>query len=152
MTWSYSGDPSSSTKDEVRFLSGCTDTTRQLVQDEEVLYAITQYSEPKLAAASILRSLAAKFSRNNDYKVGDISESCSQSAKAFLDLANDLDPSGVTSGATILALPSLGGLSKSEKETLDSNGDAVQPSFYRGMNDYPGGPGDNVIETPEEVC
>jgi hypothetical protein len=148
MTWSYTGDPSSSAKDEVRFLSGCTNTDRQLVSDEEINYALSQYSEPNLAAALVLRALAALFSRETDYREGDISVADSKQAKAFLDMANELDPSGITTNAAVLALPSFGGLSKTDKETLASDTDAVQPSFYRGMNDYPGGPGDNVIDVP----
>jgi hypothetical protein len=155
MTWSYSGDPSTSTKDEVRFLSGNTDTNRQLVSDEEVLYAISQYSNTRLAAALVLRALAAKFSRETDYREGDIAVSDSKQAEAFRKMADELDPGGITTAAALLALPSFGGLSKAEKDTLDSNTDAVQPSFYRGMNDIPGGPGDNVIDSPgplDEDC
>jgi len=150
MTWSYSGDPTSSTNDEIRYLSGCTDTTRQLVQNEEIAYAAAQYSDTRLAAALVLRGLAAKFSRETDYREGDISVSGSKLAEQFRKQANELDPSGVTVAAAILALPSFGGLSKSEKETLNADTDAVQPSFYRGMNDIPGGPGDSVTDVDED--
>lgn len=148
MTWSYT-DPSNSTNDEIRYLSGCNIETRQLVTDEEITYAAGQYSNTRLAAALVLRALAARFSRETDYREGDIAVSASKQADAFRKLANELDPGGTTLG-TILALPSFGGLSKSEKEALNADTDAVQPSFYRGMNDIPGGPGDNVIDVDED--
>ena len=149
MTWTYSNDPAASTKDEVRYLSGCNISSRELVQDEEINYAIAQYSDPKLAAALILRALANRFSRETDYREGDIAVSASKQAEAFAKRANELDPGGVTLGV-VLALASFGGLSKAEKETLNDNTDAVQPSFYRGMNDIPGGPGDNVIDAEDD--
>lgn len=149
MTWSYGGDPSANTKDEVRYLSGCNISTNQLVQDEEINYALAEYSDPKLAAALVLRALANQFSRETDYREGDIAQSASKIAEAFAKRANELDPGGITLG-TPLALVYFGGLSKTEKETLNENTDAVQPSFYRGMNDIPGGPGDNVIDTEQD--
>jgi len=142
MTWTY--DPSLSTdKDLVRFYVGDTDTTDQLVVDEEILAILTDYSDPKLAAAVVCRSLAAKFARSTTYKVGDVSENCSDIAKFYNDLAAKLDPHGITEG-TLLVLPSFGGLSLSEKDTLDADTDAVQPAFSKGMNDIPGGPDDGV--------
>ena len=36
MTWSYSGDPASSDRDAIRFYIGDTDTTLQLLQDEDI--------------------------------------------------------------------------------------------------------------------
>lgn len=145
MTWSYSGDPSNSTLDEVRFLSGCTDTTDQLIQDEEINYAIGEYPEPRLAAAYVLQSLAAKFSRMVSSTVGQVSSDCSDITKAFRARAKELDPGGVVLNKTLLVLPSFGGRKISEKETLASDTDAVQPFFYRNKDDIPGGPDDNEI-------
>ena len=139
MTWSYSGNPASSNKDAVRFLVGDTDTADQLVSDQEVNYAIAEQASNNLAAAMVLRALAAKFSRLVTNKVGDVSANCSDMAKAFQDRADALDPGGITTG-TVLASPSFGGLSQSEKDAYDSNSDAVQPDFRKSMNDIPGGP------------
>ena len=62
MTWSYSGDPSASSLDEVRFLVGDTDSTEQLVQNEEIAYAINAEITIGLAAVRVLRALAASGS------------------------------------------------------------------------------------------
>jgi hypothetical protein len=138
MAWNYTGNPADSDRDGVRFLVGDTCESDQLLQDAEIEYAIAQQSTLELAAAYCLRALAAKFSRMVTNKVGDVATNCSDLAKAYADRADELDPGGVTKGLP-LALPSFGGRSLDEKETLDTDTDAVQPSFSRGMNDYPGG-------------
>lgn len=141
MSWNYSGDPSSSEKDEVRFLSGDTNSNDPLVQDEEIMYTLGEQPSPMLAAALVLRALASKFSKMATQKIGDISKNCSDISKAFAERANELDPDGITVGVS-LVLPSFGGLKISEKETLAEDTDAVQPSFSKGMDDIPGGPDD----------
>lgn len=135
MTWTYSGNPSASDRDAVRFHVGDTDTTDQLVTDEEIAYALTQQPSIELAAALICDAIAAKFTREADRRVGDVSLSASQQAEAYRTKARDLRTSGYS-----LALPSFGGRSISEKETLDSDSDAVQPSFRVGQDDHPGIP------------
>jgi hypothetical protein len=140
MTWTYTGDPADSLKDEVRFLMGDILDTDPLVQDEEISWAISQQSTTRLAAALILRHLANKFSRLATERIGDISTNCSDLAKAFTDRVKDLDPFDQTLGDSMLVLPSFGGRSISEKETLEDDTDAVQPSFKKGMNDITGGP------------
>lgn len=150
MTWSYSGDPANSELDQVRFLVNDTDRDDQLLQDEEIDWAISQQSTVTLAAALCLRALANRFSRMVTRKIGDLWVSCSDMAPAFAARAEELDPGGATS-AVPLALPSFGGLSHDEKDTLDSDTDAVQPSFSRGMNDYPGGYADGPEDEDERI-
>ena len=142
MAWSF--DPALPTdKDKVRLYIGDTDETNPQVADETIDATLVEYPDPLLAAAVISRSLAAQYGRQVTYRAGDVSENSSDLAKFYLDLAKELDPAGVTK-AIPLASISVGGLSISEKETLDSNSDAVQPSFSRGMDDIPGGPSDGA--------
>ena len=142
MAWSF--DPALPTdKDKVRLYIGDTDETNPQVADETIDATLVEYPDPMLAAAVISRSLAAQYGRQVTYRAGDVSENSSDLAKFYLDLAKELDPAGVTK-AIPLASISIGGLSISEKETLDSNSDAVQPSFSRGMDDIPGGPSDGA--------
>ena len=42
MSWSYSGNPADSALDKVRFLIGDTDTTDQLLTNEEINYTIAE--------------------------------------------------------------------------------------------------------------
>ena len=76
MAWTYSGDPSSSDRDKVRFLIGDTDTNNQLLQDAEITFLLNQWnSDAYVAAAHACDALAAKFSAKSDYSksVGDLS-------------------------------------------------------------------------------
>jgi len=135
MVWNYSGDPSKSLKDEVRFLTGDTCQDEPLVQDEEIRYALAKHGDnTMLAGALVLRSLAARFSREASASVGGVSYSGATIAEAFNSRADELDPSGVTSGSSAL-LPVFGGLTYTGKEILDSDTDAVQPIFRKGQFD-----------------
>lgn len=133
MTWTYSGDPSSSNRDEVRFLVGDTDTTDQQVNDAEIAYAIAEEANNRLAAARIARTLAAKYARRADKKVGDLDIKWKQLSENYKQLAEDL-----TSDAAIYsAMPFAGGLSVSGKEAVRDNSDRVDPSFRKGQHDNP---------------
>ena len=154
MAWNYSGNPSDSDLDQVRFLVGDTDSTDPLVLDEEIDFAISNQSTLPLAAAQVLRALATKFSRQASWKVGDVAATnVAAVAKAFKERADELDPDGITLGDAKLAAPKFGGLTYSEKDTYDSDTDAVQPMFKKGLNDIPGGPDIGTYrEESEEIA
>ena len=142
MAWSF--DPALSTdKDKVRLYIGDTDSTNPQVADETIEATLVLYPDPMLAAAVIARSLAAQYGRDVTYHAGSVGENSSDLARFYLDLAKELDPMGVTR-AIPLAQISVGGLSLSDKDTLDSNTDAGPPSFSKGMDDIPGGPSDGA--------
>lgn len=146
MTWTYvpAGNPEAVDRDKVRFLIGDTCTEEQLVLDEEIDYALSEYSELKLAAAVVLRALAAKCTREVSFRVGDVSKSgVENKAKGYLALAEQYDPNDITVEA-LLGLPRFGGLTHSEKEDYAEDSDAVQPYFSREENDIPGGPPDGT--------
>lgn len=76
MTWSYSGDPSTSALDEVRFLIQDTDTTDQLLSNEEINYLIDGYADDAYSAAvACVVALIGKASRSAEESksVGDLS-------------------------------------------------------------------------------
>ena len=131
MSWTYSGDPSASTIDAVRFLVGDTDTGDQLVQNEEVSFALANEGSTNMAAATICRAIAARFSRQADKTVGKLQISLSQKAKSYLEMANKLELKSST-----LAMPYCGGLSIKEKENNIQDTSLPQPSFRRGLMDY----------------
>ena len=139
MTWSYSGDPSASSLDEVRFLVGDTDSTEQLVQNEEIAYAINAEITIGLAAVRVLRALAGKYARKADKAVGDLRISYSQLQKSFMDLADKLEENELSPvvGTVLKPSPYAGGISVSDKESVEDNTDRTEPSFKRGMNDNP---------------
>lgn len=96
MTWTYSGNPSSSDRDEVRFLLGDTDTSDQLISDEELDYLLTVHPDDGAgysnyeAAAAAARQIAARFTRQIDKSVGSLSISYGSRAQQFRDLADML--------------------------------------------------------------
>lgn len=110
MSWSYSGDPSTSPKDEVRFLVGDTDSTKPLISDEEVNYtiALVYAADPPasgnyLPAAFCADSIASKSARSVDKSVGDLRISYSQQAKAFRDMAFQLRQRATLAGVKVYA-------------------------------------------------
>jgi hypothetical protein len=143
MTWTYVL-PIATPKDEVRFYSGDTDSSRQLVQDEEIAFVLTTQPNTLLAAAIVCDAAAAKLSQEADARVGDVSESSSQKATAFRQRAKDLRSNGYK-----LAKPIFGGITRSQKEALDQDTELVQPSFRVGQDDHPGVPNERDAKIDE---
>lgn len=87
MSWSYSGDPTTSPLDQVRFLIGDTDENAPLLLDAEISFAITEEATPNAAAAYCCETLARKFAKEVDKTIGPLRVSLSQKSKAYQDLA-----------------------------------------------------------------
>ncbi|MDD5231541.1 MAG: hypothetical protein PHC43_09450 [Candidatus Marinimicrobia bacterium] len=131
MTWSYSGDPSISRLDALRFLSGDTSSGNPMVTDEEIIYTSTGTPNNYMAAAQICRAIATKFSFQVDTNNAGLSISASQRAKAFSDRAKDLEKkAGKSAGIYI------GGRLVQEKKDAESDITIKQPAFSIGMDDY----------------
>jgi hypothetical protein len=140
MSWSYSGNPSSTPLDEVRFLTSDTDQTKPwTLQDEEIQYAITLYSgaSPQigdnLLAAAVCAETALGKLRGipGRKKVGDLERDYSATFKFYQDLATTLRNRANLKGVRIYA----GGISRSEKQANDSDTDRVLPAArVDGMN------------------
>jgi hypothetical protein len=134
MAWTYSGDPSTSDKDKVRFLVGDTDTDDQLLNDAEINYCISQ------AGGSIYQSahdaayaVAGKFSRMATSKsVGDMSLSYSDRAKAYFDLANELLELGARREPPKPWASPQNLKRATDKDLPPTNG----TEFYTGQHDY----------------
>ena len=132
MTWTYSGDPSSNARDAIRFLVGDTDTTDQLLSDEEIAWVNTEASGSATgttalydAAHRCCLTIASKMSREADKQIGDLSVSLSQRAKAYRDQAATMkELSGREGGVPV---PYAGGITISDKEI-----DAENPDLFRG--------------------
>lgn len=90
MTWTYTGDPSVSDRDKVRFLIGDTDTTDQLVSDEEIAWQLGVVGDNVYQAAhDLCVALAAKFARLATSKsVGGLSLSYADRSASFYGLAD----------------------------------------------------------------
>jgi hypothetical protein len=143
MTWSYSlTDLANTPKDQIRLLIGDTVSTDQQMQDEEILYHLTQRSTVWGAAAECCRTLQARYSRSVDQTAAGTSISYSQMAKAYGIKAAEFEAKAAAGGA---GLPYAGGISVADKINQEQNSDRVEPQFQIGMDDdfYPIGPGGN---------
>lgn len=135
MTFSYDPDLIiAEPKDQVRFLVGDTDVTEPLMQDEEVLFVISQWGfkgSPYYAAAMCAKAIAAKFAREVNYSDDADSLSLDGLQQKFLALATDL--MGQYNEQMSGGQPFVGGITYGEQ----MDGTVVPPSFGKGMSDDP---------------
>jgi hypothetical protein len=130
MAWTYSGDPSSSTRDAVRFLIGDTDTTDQLLQDEEIDYILSLRTNVHLAAAECAGAISAKFSRYASKSVGDLRISYGDRKRQYDELVRQL-----RRRANLAVAPVCTSISVSDKEGNEEDTDLVKPAIKIGMHD-----------------
>lgn len=141
MSWSYTGNPSSSALDEVRYLIGDTVKANEwTLSNEEIQYAVSLFSaSPPVigqnyrAAAESARSIMTKLmGQLEDEKVGDLSITVNKQALTFFEGTYQR----LRSLATLQAVPPfLGGTSRAEKQAQDADADRVSPAFkIDGMN------------------
>jgi hypothetical protein len=139
--WTY--DPTLPTpKDQVRFLMGDTIAEDPQMQDEEIDALLTATGGAVGTAAVVgVRSLAAKYSRQADYWVGDLKLLASQRAQAYLRLGGQLAEMGesLLTISRVHQIPFAGGISVSQKELLALDADWPPTSFKKGMHDNCGG-------------
>lgn len=135
----YSGDPTTSPVDEVRFLVGDTDPNAWLMTDGEVAYTLRQAGgDPHAAAIRACEGILAKLARCRDETVGSVSISFSQDVAGYQARLATLRRALVAG-----AVPYAGGISRSDKLAQRCDGDRVKPSFIRDMQPYPDDPEGN---------
>lgn len=112
MGWTYSGNPASSARDEVRYLIGDTNKDDQQVSDEEIAWALTRYPSqtgyPNFKAAILLvNGLISKHTSTVNKTVGSLSISRGDKADRYRSLLEDLQKQAATSRK--LGIPHLSG-------------------------------------------
>ena len=134
-TFTYSGDPSTSDLDTVRFLVGDTDPNAYLLNDDEVLFLIATVNSigmanPLLqAAAAGAEVIASKLSREVSYSADGVSVSGDTLAAKFYTVAEKIRTLGLR--ADVAAAPSVGGILVGE-----SYDPSIRPlTFSVGMHD-----------------
>lgn len=138
MTFTYSGDPSTSTRNYVRFLINDTDSTDALFSDEELNYVISEWNNDAYKAArECAEILIARFSRQADStskSVGDISvsESFSNKITHYKELAESLLRREMRKNP-----PTVFANTQSLKSTNDRIIDDYNTDFYAGIHDNP---------------
>lgn len=143
MTWTYDGDPSSSTTAQIRFEIQDTDPNAPLLQDEEIAYTlIDEAGEGPYVDADIFRAsarcceaLAKRFAAQPDQTIGDLTISYTKQAAGYEALAEKLRAKAQGSQA-----PFAGGQTISGKIAQRIRTDQVQPAFRRDQfrNPYTG--------------
>lgn len=131
----YTGDPSSSLKDQVRFILGDTDSCAELMTDGEITYLLATYSnKPICSAYHGARYLAMKYAKSADESVGSVRVSYSQVSVRYEEMALKLKQQCYEENGN--ANPYCGGISKSDKENVKANTDREQPAFAKDMEEY----------------
>jgi hypothetical protein len=143
MTWSYSGNPASSTLDATRFWVGdVTESTPQL-SNEELAYLLTQTNDRPLPAAILAcLELANRYSSQVDFAVeSELRVDLSQRAEAYAKRAKELRDEVLIpgTGSSLAPVPYAGGISKSDMARQEADADRVPPSFYVGQFEERGG-------------
>lgn len=89
MSFSYSGDPSKSFKDQVRFLLRDM-AAPGILSDEEIFYLINEYGDPVSAAVTGAQTIAGNYASRVDKTVGPLSIRYGELSMRYEDLANRL--------------------------------------------------------------
>lgn len=131
MASTYSGDPSASPADRVRFLLGDTAANDMLLSDGEVAYLLDQASGDAMRAAIAgCYAILARLSPNVDETVGSVSVTVSQRRANYTSLLSSLMSQSATgTGLTYRAYA--GGTSYADKAANDCDTDRVAPFFRR---------------------
>lgn len=90
LVWNYSGDPSNSDKDAVRFLIGDTDKSDQQLQDAEIQWILSQTQSTYEAAITAVDQIIAGYSRQVSRTVGSLSIQAQTRAEQYRALRADL--------------------------------------------------------------
>lgn len=102
MSWSYSGDPTSSEKDALRFLVGDTDIKRPVMQDEEILYLVDTYgTNDALLKYQLFTHVATIFARDYKRSLGPQAEDPTERLKYFRDQAAIYKAKSMAAGISI---------------------------------------------------
>ena len=134
-TFSYTGDPSTSEEDAVRFLVGDTDPNSYFLNDAEIKFLLDSahsigVSNPVLmAAGTAAESIAAKLAREISYSADGVSVSGDTLASKFYTVAEKIRTLSLRSD--VAAAPSVGGILVGE--VYDPS---IRPlTFAAGMHD-----------------
>lgn len=154
MTWSYSGDPASSDLDEVRFWLQDTDTTDQLMTDEEIQFVIDSnvaaFNSNIYAASVCAETVAARFTREIAVAADGVSASVEQLQQKYNDLAASLRDQY----RTRMGIPSAGGIEYGEYPDTTikplSFGKGMHDNVNAGRQDY-GGAAQQFPDYPEDA-
>jgi hypothetical protein len=112
-------------------LVGDTDTVDQQVQNEEIIFGLSENGNNiYLSASWVARTISSKYSRQVTTQLdGALSANYSDLAKQYQTLADQLEYQGKTNGAAVGILA--GGITKTQIENVRANTNRIEGSFRR---------------------
>lgn len=139
-TFTYSGDPSSSDRDAVRFLVGDTGpiapatSPEWILCDEEYDFLLVTYPSVLTAAAAAANAICAKFARAVDELTGDLQRKCSQKSKQYGALAKKYEDQA-SNPLYVVPIAFGGGISCADIQTRREDLDRFPDIFNIGETD-----------------
>lgn len=135
-SWTYDpGTVGTIALNTVRYLIGDTIRTDQQLYDQEIKFAINNYSNVYLASAVCARAIAAKYARQVDTVQGELRTMYSERTKRYLIMAdgpNGLWQQGMARGGVFAYA---GGISVTDKQQAEEDTDRISPQFTIGEFD-----------------
>lgn len=117
MTWTYSGNPITSTTDEIRFLIGDTDDSDPLLQDEEIQYLynqwFTNYGTVFYVASIACETIAASYAREASHSADGVSVQLGEIQEKFTKQAETLREQHMS--LLVGGIPDVGGVTANEQ-------------------------------------
>jgi len=132
--WTYSGDPRTSQKDQIRYMVGDTIESDQQLTDGEILYAIQAAGGVNRfrIASDLCNALASKFARLVDTVDKDLRTMYSSKSRNYRQMALQYLQSADGAGGGV---GWASGILTTQKRTQEANTNRVQPQFVLGMTD-----------------
>jgi hypothetical protein len=116
----------------VRHIIGDTTQSDQLLTDQQIKWAVNEYSNEWLSAAECCRNIAVNFARQVDIGEGPMRKNYSQKSRQYASLARDLEQRGFARGGVTAYV---GGVSITDKTAQVTDSDRVPPQFVIAMHD-----------------
>lgn len=139
--WSYSPenlhtDDNGGRLNVVRLLIGDTIEDDQLVQDDEIIFALSQSINPYTAASWVCGVIAAKFAREVTTTIsGTLREQLSDKINHYSQLQRDLEKQAKKFGSTLGVWA--GGINRFDVANVEQDPTRVEPRFKIGQFDNP---------------
>lgn len=132
MPFSYSGRPSSSLLDQVRFLIGDTDAAEAKLADEEITFLLDEWGSPYEAAAAAADHLSATAASWMSYSADGQNLNLSELQEKYARMADALRASGRRRNR---AAPYVGGIESGDVAAHEMDASVIHPDFGTGIHD-----------------
>lgn len=132
MSFTYSGNPLASARDQARFLLGDVNTTSAKLSDEELDWLLTEWDDPYAAAAAgadiISNNAAAYYSFSADGGMSSIGEL----QERYKAVARNIRQTRAQLGLSVFYV---GGIDPADVEAHDNDQSVIHTDFGTGMHD-----------------